>query len=100
VELSGEGVGLAPEPSLGTHFFQDLMEAQIYPLAVTLGKRETRFNNDFFYNTINQLSEKLPSAPASSCIRLIDVAQFSPGHHLDLVMDDEEGRAVAYLEKD
>jgi len=26
VELSGKDVGLAPEPSLGTHFFQDLME--------------------------------------------------------------------------
>ncbi|HEX9013938.1 MAG TPA: PEP/pyruvate-binding domain-containing protein, partial [Anaerolineaceae bacterium] len=30
VELSGKGVGPAPEPSLGTHFFQDLMEADIY----------------------------------------------------------------------
>ncbi len=31
VELSGEGIGPAPEPSLGTHFFQDLLEGQIFP---------------------------------------------------------------------
>jgi hypothetical protein len=99
VELSGEGVGLAPEPSLGTHFFQDLMEAQIFPLAVTLGKRETRFNKDFFYGTPNHLDEKLGPNKLNTCLRLIDVAEFSPDHHLDIVMDDEEGRAVAYLEK-
>ena len=28
VDLSGSGVGASPEPFLGTHFFQDLMEAQ------------------------------------------------------------------------
>jgi len=36
VELAGEGFGLPPEPSLGTHFFQDLLESQIYPLAIQL----------------------------------------------------------------
>ena len=99
VELSGEGVGLAPEPSLGTHFFQDLMEAQIFPLAVNLGKRETCFNRGFFYETPSYLNEILGPNKLNDCLRLIDVTEFSPGHHLDIVMDDEEGRAVAYLEK-
>ena len=40
VELSGEGVGPAPEPSYGTHFFQDLIESRIYPLAVHLDDHE------------------------------------------------------------
>ena len=31
VELAGEGIGPAPEPSFGTHFFQDLVESNIYP---------------------------------------------------------------------
>ena len=36
VEVTGKGRGAVPEPSFGTHFFQDLLEAQIYPLAVNL----------------------------------------------------------------
>jgi len=31
IEVAGQGIGPAPEPSLGTHFFQDLLESQIYP---------------------------------------------------------------------
>ncbi len=40
VELSGGEFGVAPDASLGTHFFQDLMEAEIYPLAVPLDEPE------------------------------------------------------------
>ncbi len=31
VELTGKGIGLAPEPSFGTHFFQDLIEFEYLP---------------------------------------------------------------------
>ena len=55
VELSGQGIGPAPEPSLGTHFFQDLLEGQIFPLATYIG--EDDFNRDFFYKTPNRLAE-------------------------------------------
>ncbi|HVN56007.1 MAG TPA: PEP/pyruvate-binding domain-containing protein [Anaerolineaceae bacterium] len=101
VELSGKGVGPAPDPSLGTHFFQDLMEANIYPLAVCLDHADTIFNRDFFYQTPNVAADFLPdgcSAPA--CVRLLNVADFHPGDHLDLIMDDEQSRAVAYLAPD
>ena len=53
----GKGIGLAPEPSFGTHFFQDLVEANIYPLAVYLDDEDVVFNRDFFYKTPNQLAE-------------------------------------------
>ncbi|HZU86768.1 MAG TPA: PEP/pyruvate-binding domain-containing protein, partial [Anaerolineaceae bacterium] len=43
VELAGENCGLPPEPSLGTHFFQDLLESQIYPLALQLDDPKTTF---------------------------------------------------------
>lgn len=101
VELSGRGVGPAPEPSLGTHFFQDLMEAQIYPLAIRLDDQETIFNRKFFYDTPNVLADLLQvSDNMIQCIRLIEVASFRPAHHLDLVMDDEQGIAVAFLSPD
>jgi hypothetical protein len=98
VEISGESVGTSPEPSFGTHFFQDLMEAQIYPLAVFLDDKDVLFNNDFFYKTPNRLLEFVSVEKGiQRTLRLIAVKDFRPGHHLDLVMDGQKGRAVAYL---
>jgi len=99
VELTGEGVGPDLEPSFGTHFFQDLMEAHIYPLAVTLGESGSAFNRKFFYDTRNRLSDFLPADETLlKCLRLIRVADFRPGHSLSLIMDDEQNRAVAFLQ--
>jgi len=98
VELSGEGIGPAPEPSLGTHFFQDLMEAQIYPLALQVDGQDMFFNRDFFYNSPNCLSEWIEADETlGKCIHLIDVAVYRPDHHLEIVMDDDAGQAVAFL---
>lgn len=101
VELAGEGIGAAPEPSFGTHFFQDLVEARIYPLAVFLDDADVVFRRDFFYETPNQLAEQVPDAVnLENCLRLIDVSTFRPGHHLELVMDNQAGQAVAFLSSD
>jgi len=96
VELSGVGIGPAPEPSLGTHFFQDLLEGQIYPLATHIG--EDVFNEDFFVSTPNRLREWLTAdEQLESCLRLIRVNDYRENQHLELVMDGGSGRAVAFL---
>jgi hypothetical protein len=96
IELSGEGIGPAPEPSLGTHFFQDLLEGQIFPLATYIGN--DTFNHDFFYNTPNRIAEWIQVEPSLfDRLRLIRVSDYLPNHHLELVMNGEEGRAVAFL---
>lgn len=101
VEISGKGVGVAPEPSLGTHFFQDLMEAQIFPLAVNLDEPEMTFNRNFFYDTPNSIGKWISCNEESSrVVRLIAVADYRPGYRLNLAMDDESSVAVAYLEPD
>jgi len=101
VEISGKGVGVAPEPSLGTHFFQDLMEAQIFPLAVNLDEADAAFQRDFFYNTPNRLADWIRcSETTCQAVRLIAVADYRPGYHLDLAMDDDAGLAVGYLSRD
>ncbi len=98
VELTGEGVGPALEPSFGTHFFQDLMEAHIYPLAVALGEDGAVFNRKFFYETPNRLSDFLPADETlEKCLRLIRVEDFRPAHRITLIMDDEQNKAVAFL---
>jgi hypothetical protein len=102
VELSGQEVGTSPEPSFGTHFFQDLMEAQIYPLAINLDDAGTIFNRDFFYSTPNRLANWYPNPDEilSGALRLIDVHDYARGQLLTLIMDDDEGRAVGFLEKE
>jgi hypothetical protein len=96
VELSGEGIGPAPEPSLGTHFFQDLLEGEIFPLATYIGKDS--FNRDFFYETPNRLAEWIKVEPDMfKRLRLIKVSDYLENHHIELVMNGEEGRALAFL---
>jgi hypothetical protein len=101
VELTGKGIGPDLEPSFGTHFFQDLMEAHIYPLNVNLDDRDSVFNRVFFDKTPNRLPDFLvANATLLRCLRLIKVDDFRPGHNLSLVMNDDEGKAIAFLQKD
>ena len=101
VEVSGKELGLAPEPSFGTHFFQDLLESNIYPLAVYLDDEGVAFNREFFYGTPNRLREFLPEAVGlEGCLRVIQVGSFRAGSHLELIMDEEKSAAVALLVED
>ncbi len=100
VELAGADCGLPPEPSLGTHFFQDLLEAQIYPLALHLEDPKTDFNETFFEKLPNHLSDRLSEAKEfENCLRLIRVEDAQPGHTLRILMNDEINKAVAFLIK-
>lgn len=98
IELSGKGIGLEPDPSFGTHFFQDLVEAHIFPLALYLDDPKTVFKEDFFDQAPNKLLDVLPGEEKfQKNLHLIDVSTYRPGHLLDLVMSDSQKYAVAYL---
>ncbi len=98
IELAGEKIGLPPEPSLGTHFFQDLLEAQIYPLAIHLDHPENIFRRKFFYETPDRLSEWVTEPPElAASLRLIRVHDYRPDSHLEIIMSDEKGVAVGLL---
>ena len=101
VEISGGGVGSAPDASFGTHFFQDLVEAKIYPLAVFLDDEDMVFNRAFFYDAPNSLASIAPGeSDLEDSLRLIEVAEYRPGYHLEVVMEEQAGRAVAFLQPD
>ena len=99
VELAGEEIGASPEPSFGTHFFQDLMEANIYPLGVFLDEEGAVFNRDFFHNTPNRLLEfiNVENPRVIAALKLIAVRDHRPDARMDLVMDADNSRAVAFL---
>jgi hypothetical protein len=101
VELTGRGVSPDLEPSFGTHFFQDLMEAHIAPLNVNLDDRDCAFNRGFFEETPNRLGEFMEADETLlRALRLIKVEDWREGCSVTLVMNDELGKAIAFLKED
>jgi len=99
VELAGDEIGASPEPSFGTHFFQDLMEADIYPLGVFLDDENTIFKRELFYDTPNRVNEfiSVDNPRVINALHLIAVRDYRRNHHLDLIMDAQKSYAVAFL---
>lgn len=88
----------APEPSYGTHFFQDLVEANIYMLVLALHDPGAEFNQDFFNKSPSALAKLMPEDSAwESHIRIIDIPSVARGDMGELVMDGDTGTALAYL---
>jgi hypothetical protein len=85
----------APEPSYGTHFFQDLVEAGIYPLAIALGENGDEFNYEFFENSENSLRALLPED--GDWERLVRIIEVPADMRAELVMNGEAGKAIAFL---
>jgi hypothetical protein len=92
VEVASNQSGFSAEPSYGTHFFQDLVESQIYPLAVYPDERGDHLNQDFIKKSENQISKFIvEQTKAGQCIKVIHVPTERPGYYLELVMDGQKG---------
>jgi hypothetical protein len=98
VEIGLRGAQGAPEPSYGTHFFRDLIEAQIYPLALIPDDERAAFRADFFLRALNILAALLPEeASHAGVVKVIDIPAVASGRYLHLVMDGDQEEAMAYL---
>jgi hypothetical protein len=96
VEVAMTQAGVTPEPSYGTHFFQDLMEAHIYPLAVYPDEGGDFLNQEFLRQTQNALNTLLPEdAGYGDCVKAIHVPTEREGYYLEIAMDGKQ--ALAYL---
>ena len=100
VEVALEEAGHVPEVSYGTHFFQDLVEAQIIYLPVYPDDAATEFKKDFFETAPNVLLELLPHAGEyEPVLRLIDVPKTTGGAFAQVVADSQRREAVVFLDK-
>jgi hypothetical protein len=101
IELAGKNIGHAPEPSLGTHFFQDLLEAQIYPLAIMLDEEQNSFQSTFFYHLPNHLNDFVKTSESmAENIRVLRISDYRSAHHLKVIMNNEKSLAVGFIEPD
>jgi hypothetical protein len=95
VEVAGKS-SFSAEPSYGTHFFQDLVEAQIYPLAVYPEETGDHLNMEFLRKAENQLHKYISEpSDAARCIKVIHIPSERPGYLLELLMDGQNG--LGYL---
>ena len=62
VEIAYEGGNLMPELSFGTHFFQDLVENDIFYTAIFSDRENVVFNPDLIDSMENKLTKFLPEA--------------------------------------
>ncbi len=98
IEVPLKQKGSTAEPSYGTHFFQDLIETGIFPLPIDPGKDQATLNTKFLNAAPNVLGVLLPDeAQYAQYVHVIDVPAATGGRYLDIIMNDEEERAVGYL---
>jgi pyruvate, water dikinase len=91
---------LVPDVSLGTHFFNDLVEMDILYLALFPGRIRNFWNREFFEQSPNLLTKLLPDAENwSHIVRVIDLPSGSNnGAVLKLNANALTQQVVCYLE--
>jgi predicted nucleotidyltransferase len=88
-----------PDLSFGTHFFQDLVEAEIRYLPLYPGKKDTIFNEDFFLKSPNILPEILPEfAFLADTVRVIDIPRSTDGFVLKVLLNADRDEAAGILD--
>jgi hypothetical protein len=76
VEVAYEGGNLMPELSFGTHFFQDLVEADIFYAAIFPQKTGVIFNKDLLSDMPNRLADLLPEGEKyAHVVRVCEIGQ-------------------------
>ena len=96
-ELDSMHEGLVPDLSLGTHFFNEMVEMNILYVAYFGAREGNRFDPDFLLEEPNQLGALLPEQGAwEAAIRVVDANALSSGKRLFLHADSPGQRAVLY----
>lgn len=86
---------LCPDLSFGSHFFQDLVESDIFYLAVFPQAEGTTFNRDWFYHNPNRLKDFVPEAAAFEDIIRVWIPD---GQKLHILSDLMNQKSIVYLQ--
>lgn len=98
IEIAKKSGNYVPDLSFGTHFFQDLVEAQIRYLPLYPDDGRNVFNEIFLNDSHNIVAEVLPDfAYLNKVVKLIDVPRSANGQVLHVLMNADLDRAMAIL---
>ena len=96
-ELAVMHEGLVPDVSLGTHFFNDLVEMDMLYLAICPGREGHALNEQFIRQQPNQLTKLLPSAEnLAQALWVVDSGTLAQGGSIFLNVDSMKQRGVCY----
>ena len=89
---------LIPDVSLGTHFFNDLVEMEMLYFALFPERPENVLNEEFLTGALNQLATLLPADAAwSDTVRVVTSADLPGGRAMFLNANPLKQRVVGYL---
>jgi len=97
IEVARKKGNYLPDLSFGTHFFQDLVEADIRYLPLYPDDKDIIFNETFLRGSTNIFADMVPEyAHLASTVRLIDVPSITNGKVMRIFLnaDLDEGMAV------
>jgi hypothetical protein len=92
---------LVPDVSLGTHFFNDIVEMDILYLALFPGRAGNDWSRSFFEGSRNRLVELLPDAAQwADAVRVIDLpVEQAPEASLTLWASSLDQKVLCYLNR-
>ncbi|MBI9098716.1 MAG: hypothetical protein JEY91_09570, partial [Spirochaetaceae bacterium] len=97
-EIAFDKGGSTPEVSFGTHFFNDLVEANIISIALYPDREDTFFNEQFFLGSTNKIEEITPEiSHLKEIIHIIDVKESTGGNLLHIYQDDENQKGIGFF---
>ena len=95
IEIARKKGNYVPDLSFGTHFFQDLVEANIRYLPLYPDDEGIIFNEKFLLESKNVISEILPEfSHLENIIHVIDVAQEKNGLNLRILSNADQETAL------
>jgi hypothetical protein len=98
VEIARKKTAYSPELSFGTHFFQDLVEANIRYLPLYPDENKCIFNESLLINTKSIFIDFLPEYETiRNVIKVIDIPNTFNGNVLNIAMNAEQNKALAYI---
>ncbi len=90
--------GITPEVSYGTHFFQDLVEADIAVLPLYPDATDSMLNETMIHNATNMISEIVPDAEKlSDVVRVVRVSDIKRGKYLHVYMSGDTQKGIGLL---
>ncbi len=98
IEVAFQKGNYLPDLSFGTHFFQDLVEAEIRYLPLYPDSEKAVFNNQFMVDSENILPIVLPEYEyLGDTLRLIDVSKSTDGKVLKVLLNADINEALGIL---
>ncbi len=90
--------GYTPEVSFGTHFFNDLVEAQITPIAIFPDDVDTVFRETFLTESPNQLLSMTTEFESyQSVVHVVHVPSVTEGRRLQVYQNNEEQEGIGFI---